>query len=98
MMNRNAQALVNRYRANPPKHRPGDPIPAHDTPVEPGVWNVRSDHECDALLFTSPGGESSMVGLLLDERQTPGNRDVLAYQIQTTLRVLSQLATEELAA
>lgn len=98
MINRDARAMIDRYRANPPRHRPGNTIPCYDSPVEPGVWNVRADHECDALRITSPGGESSMVALFLDERQTPRSRDFLAYQIQTTLRVLSQPATEELAA
>jgi len=96
MTNRDTRTLVDRYRANPPKHHPCNPIPSYDSPVEPGVWNVRSDHECDALRLTSPRGYCSSVSL--DQRQTPGSRDVLAYQIQVTLRVLSELAAEELAA
>jgi hypothetical protein len=97
-MNRNAATLINRYRANPPKHYPGIIIPAHDTPVEPGLWNVRSDHECDALRLTSPEGAGTSVALFLDPPQTPGVRDILAYHLQMSLRGLSQLATEELAA
>jgi hypothetical protein len=97
-MNRNAAARINGYRANPPKHYPGIIIPAHDTPVEPGLWNVRADHECDALLLTSPEGNSNKVALSLNPLQTPGVRDNLAYHLQMSLRGLSQLATEELAA
>lgn len=94
MTDRNAVLLVDRYRANPRKHQPGDLIPSYDSPVEPGAWNVRADHECDALRLTSPGGYSIRVAL--DQRQTPGSRDVLAHCLQMSLRALSELATEEL--
>lgn len=81
---------VDRYRRNPPRHEPGCKIPCFDSPVDPGLWNVRSDHECDALRLTSPDGKSNMVALLLDQPQTPGNRDNLAYCLQMSLRRLSK--------
>jgi hypothetical protein len=87
---RSAISLIDRYRRNPSRHRPGNTIPSYDTPVDPGLWNVRSDHECDALRLTSPDGKSNMVALLLDQPQTPGNRDNLAYCLQMSLRRLSK--------
>lgn len=87
---RDARSMIDRYRANPPRHEPGCKIPCFDSPVDPGLWNVRSDHGCDALRLTSPDGKSSTVGLFLDERQTPGSRDILAYHLQMSLRGLSK--------
>lgn len=83
-----ALSEVDRYRRNPSRHRPGDTIPSYDSPVEPGVWNVRADHERDALRLTSPDGKSNMVAL--DQFQTPGSRDILAYHLQMSLRRLSK--------